>query len=105
MATRTRRRPVVLPPSSRGTRSWVQVPLGRRATALLGNSFRMVVLYGLRSWWRDIRIVSVAIGSLSLVLLLGGFLSLAGLGGAHPPAAEARGGGGARPHLAPGAAH
>jgi cell division protein FtsX len=89
MATRTRRRPVVLPPSSRGTRSWVQVPLGRRATALLGNSFRMVVLYGLRSWWRDIRIVSVAIGSLSLVLLLGGFLSLAGLGVAHAVAAEA----------------
>jgi cell division transport system permease protein len=65
------------------------VPLWRRATALLGNSFRMVVLYGLRSWWRDLRMVSVAIGSLALVLLLGGLLSLAGLGVARAVAAEA----------------
>jgi cell division transport system permease protein len=70
-------------------RSWVRVPIWRRATALVGNSFRMVVLYGLRSWWRDLRIVSVAVGSLALVLLLAGFLALAGLGVARAIATEA----------------
>jgi cell division transport system permease protein len=49
----------------------------------------MVVLYGFRSWWRDLRMGSVAIGSLALVLLLGGSLALAGLGVAHAIAAEA----------------
>ncbi len=90
MGTQARRRPAtILRPSSARSRSWVRVPIWRRATALLGNSFRMVVLYGLRSWWRDLRMVSVAIGSLALVLLLAGFLSLAGLGVAHAVAAEA----------------
>ncbi len=91
MATQARRRasPRVLQPSPPRSRSWVQVPLWRRGTAAVGNSFRMVVLYGLRSWWRDLRMGSVAIGSLALVLLLAGFLALTGIGVAHAVAAEA----------------
>jgi cell division transport system permease protein len=89
MGTQARKLLAVLPPSTSRSRSWVRVPVWRRATALLGNSFRMVVLYGLRSWWRDLRTVSVAIGSLALVLLLTGFLALAGLGVARAIAAEA----------------
>ena len=61
----------------------------------------MVVLYGLRSWWRDLRMVSVAIGSLALVLLLSGFLALAGLGVAHAVAAEAAQVSALRIYLAP----
>jgi cell division protein FtsX len=76
-------------PAPSRSRSWIQLPLWRRATALLGNGFRMVVLYGLRSWWRDLRMGSVAIGSLALVLLLGGILTLAGLGVARAVATEA----------------
>ncbi len=90
MATQARkRRATVLLPSATRTRAWVRVPLWRRATALVGNTFRMVVLYGLRSWWRDLGMVSVAVGSLALVLLLAGFLTLAGFGVAHAVAAEA----------------
>jgi cell division transport system permease protein len=89
MGTQARKRPEVLPQSPARSRSWTRVPLWRRATALVGNSFRLVVLYGLRSWWRDLRMVSVAVGSLALVLLLAGSLALAGLGVAHAVAAEA----------------
>ena len=89
MGAQTRNRPVVLARNPSRGRSWVHVPLWRRATALLGNSFRVVVLYGLRSWWRDLRMVSVAVGSLTLVLLLTGFLALAGIGAVRAVAAEA----------------
>src|SRR6202165_708432 len=89
MGTQARKRPAVLPRSPGRRRSWVRIPLWRRATALVGNTFRMVVLYGLRSWWRDLRMVSVAVGSLALVLLLAGFLALAGLGVARAVTPEA----------------
>ncbi len=69
--------------------SWIRVPLWRRVLALVANWFRMVVLYGLRSWVRDLRMVALAIGSLTLVLILCGFLALGGLGLAHATAAEA----------------
>lgn len=65
------------------------MPLWRRPFALVANCFRMVVLYGLRSWWRDLRMVTVAIGSLALVLMLGGFLVLVGVALAHATASEA----------------
>src|SRR3984893_17806108 len=90
MGTQARKRIAgVVPPSAPRSRSWTRVPLWRRATALFGNSFRMVVLYGLRSWWRDLRMGSVVVGSLALVLLLAGILALAGLRIAHAVAAEA----------------
>jgi len=90
MATQARKRTArVVQQAPSPDRSWVRLPLWRRATALFGNSFRMVVLYGLRSWWRDLRMVLVAVGSLALVLLLGGFLALAGIGVARAVAAEA----------------
>ena len=102
MGTQARKRTAtVLRQGSARSRSWVRVPFWRRVTALFGNSFRMVVLYGLRSWWRDLRMVSVAIGSLALVLLLSGFLALAGLGVAHAVAAEAAQVSALRIYLAP----
>jgi len=61
-------------------RSWAEVHTWRRALALVTNALRLVLLNGLRSWWRDLRMVMVAIGSLSLMLVLCGLLALAGLG-------------------------
>jgi cell division transport system permease protein len=60
--------------------SWVAVPRWRRALALVANAYRLVLLNGLRSWWRDLRMVVVAIGSLSMMLVLCGLLALGGLG-------------------------
>jgi len=72
--------------------------------ALVANWFRMVVLYGLRSWWRDLRMVALAIGSLTLVLILCGFLAMGALGLAHATAAEAGQASLLRVYLAPDAA-
>jgi len=81
--------------------SWVAVPLWRRALALAANSFRLVLLNGLRSWWRDLRIVVVAVGSLSMLLILCGLLALAGLGVARATFAEAGQVAALRVYLAP----
>lgn len=58
-------------------------PWWRRAIAWVGNSFRLVVLSGLRSWRRDIRATTPAMGSIVLLLLLAGILSLGGVAVAH----------------------
>ena len=84
-------------------RSWTRVPPWRRPGALVANWFRMVVLYGLRSWWRDLRMVTVAIGSLALVLMLAGFLTVGGIALAHATAAEAEQASILRVYLSPGA--
>ncbi len=81
--------------------SWTSVPWWRRGLALIANWFRMVVLYGLRSWWRDLRMVTLAIGSLSLVLMLCGFLALTGVGLAHATGSEAGQASMLRVYLAP----
>jgi cell division transport system permease protein len=70
-------------------RSWASVPGWRRALALVANAFRLVLLNGLRSWFRDLRIVVVAIGSLSMMLVLCGLLALAGLGIVRATASQA----------------
>ena len=82
-------------------RRWVQVPGWRRLLAVLGNGYRMVLVYGLRSWWRDLRMIVVAIGSLSLMLLLCGLIALVGLGVARATAAEATQVSAVRVYLAP----
>jgi cell division protein FtsX len=82
-------------------RSWAEVPTWRRALALVTNAFRLVLLNGLRSWWRDLRMVMVAIGSLSLMLVLCGLLALAGLALARATALEAGQVAALRVYLAP----
>ena len=80
------RRPLwrrVLPMQSRphknGKASRARLPLWRRLIALLDNSFRLVVLNGLRSWARDIRLTAPALGSMAMTLLLCGMLALVGI--------------------------
>jgi cell division transport system permease protein len=51
----------------------------RRLIALGDNSFRLVVLNGLRSWARDIRLTAPALGSIAMTLLLCGMLALVGI--------------------------
>jgi cell division transport system permease protein len=54
-------------------------PWWRRVIALSGNSFRLVVLAGLRSWRRDLSSAAPAIGSIALLLLLAGVLAMLGV--------------------------
>jgi ABC-type ATPase involved in cell division/cell division protein FtsX len=56
-----------------------QLPLWRRLAALTANTYRLVVLSGLRSWSRDVRLTAPAIGSMALLLLLCGTLAMVGL--------------------------
>jgi ABC-type ATPase involved in cell division/cell division protein FtsX len=56
-----------------------QLPLWRRMVALTANSYRLVVLSGLRSWSRDLRLTTPAIGTMALLLLLCGTLAMVGL--------------------------
>lgn len=55
------------------------LPLWRRLIALCGNSFRLVVLNGLRSWNRDIGLIAPALGSMAMTLVLCGMLALVGI--------------------------
>ena len=57
----------------------VAVPRWKRYSALLANSFRLVVLGGLRSWRRDLRFNAPAMQTLAMVLLLCGLLALVGI--------------------------
>jgi ABC-type ATPase involved in cell division/cell division protein FtsX len=56
-----------------------QLPLWRRLIALAANSNRLVVLSGLRSWSRDVRLTAPALGSMALLLVLCGTLAMVGL--------------------------
>ena len=47
--------------------------------ALTANSYRLVVLNGLRSWTRDIRLTTPVVGTIALLLLLCGMLALVGI--------------------------
>ena len=55
------------------------LPLWRRLAALTANSYRLVLLSGLRSWSRDLRLTSPALGSMALLLLFCGTLAMVGL--------------------------
>jgi ABC-type ATPase involved in cell division/cell division protein FtsX len=65
------------------------LPLWRRFIALLGNSFRLVVLGGLRSWRRDLRLTAPGLGSMAMLLVLIGVLAMVGLAVANVAAYEA----------------
>ncbi|HXC77477.1 MAG TPA: permease-like cell division protein FtsX [Candidatus Acidoferrum sp.] len=56
-----------------------RLPLWRRLIALADNSFRMVVLNGLSSWARDLRLTAPALGSIAMTLVLCGMLALVGI--------------------------
>ncbi|HET7465363.1 MAG TPA: permease-like cell division protein FtsX [Candidatus Dormibacteraeota bacterium] len=62
-----------------GTSSPRPAPRWRRIAALTANSFRLVVLGGLRSWRRDLRFNAPAMQTLAMVLLLAGLLALVGI--------------------------
>ena len=66
-------------------------PFWRRWLALAGNSWRLVVLSGVRSWRRDLAATTPAIGSMTLLLLLAGVFSLVGVALAHAAADQAAG--------------
>jgi ABC-type ATPase involved in cell division/cell division protein FtsX len=66
-----------------------QLPIWRRFTALVANSFRLVVFGGLRSWRRDLRLNAPALGSMALLLVLAGVLAMVGVAVANVAAYEA----------------
>ncbi len=78
-----------------------RLPIWRRATALIANSFRLVVLGGLRSWRRDLRLTAPALGSMALVLVLAGMLAMVGIAVANVAAYEASQASIVRVYLAP----
>ena len=55
------------------------LPLWRRTAALVANSYRLVVLSGLRSWSRDVRLTAPALGTMALLLVLCGTLAMVGI--------------------------
>ena len=55
------------------------LPLWRRLAALVANSYRLVVLSGLRSWSRDVRLTAPVLGSMTMLLLLCGTLAMVGI--------------------------
>jgi len=65
-----------------------ELPLWRRSAALLANSFRLVVLGGLRSWRRDLRLTAPALGSMALLLVLAGMIAMVSLAIANVAAYE-----------------
>jgi ABC-type ATPase involved in cell division/cell division protein FtsX len=71
--------PAASRPHKNGHAEAARLPLWRRLAALCGNSFRLVVLSGLSSWARDIRLTAPALGSMALTLVLCGMLALVGI--------------------------
>jgi len=76
-------------PPARRRKARTALPLWRRFVALLGNSFRLVVLGGLRSWRRDLRLTAPGLGSMAMLLVLIGVLAMVGLAVANVAAYEA----------------
>ncbi len=56
-----------------------RLPLWRRSAAFAANAYRLVLLNGLRSWSRDIRLAAPVVGTVSLLLVLCGTLALVGI--------------------------
>jgi cell division transport system permease protein len=63
--------------------------LWRRLVAFTANGHRLVVLSGLRSWSRDVRLTAPALGSMALLLVLCGTLALVGIAIQHVAAQQA----------------
>jgi ABC-type ATPase involved in cell division/cell division protein FtsX len=71
----------VIPTRERHRRSPMvpRPPLWRRGLAFAANAFRLTVLSGLRSWERDLRGTTPVIGTIALLLVLCGILSMVGI--------------------------
>ena len=54
-------------------------PAWRRAVALVANSYRLVLLGGLRSWRRDLRFNAPAMQTMALLLVMCGLLGMVGI--------------------------
>ncbi len=76
-------------PQTRRRKVRTNLPIWRRLVALLANSFRLVVLGGLRSWRRDLRLTAPGLGSMAMLLVLIGVLAMVGLAVANVAAYEA----------------
>lgn len=81
--------PVQSRPHKNGKASRARLPLWRRLVALSDNTFRLVVLNGIRSWARDIRLTAPALGSMAMTLLLCGMLAMVGISIANVAGTEA----------------
>ena len=56
-----------------------QLALWRRIAAFTANAYRLVLLSGLRSWSRDVRLTTPVIGTIALLLMLCGTIALVGV--------------------------
>ena len=81
----------IVPPRERPHRApqAKRLPLWRRAAAFSANSYRLVVLSGLRSWSRDARQTTPVLGTITLLLMLCGTLALVGVAVQHAVADQA----------------
>jgi cell division transport system permease protein len=74
---------IVVPPARvrnlRGQLPPQQLPLWRRSAAFSANAWRLVVLNGLRSWSRDVRLSAPVMGTIALLLVLCGTLAMVGI--------------------------
>ncbi|MGA7913382.1 MAG: permease-like cell division protein FtsX [Candidatus Dormiibacterota bacterium] len=55
------------------------LPVWRRLVAFSANSYRIVVLGGLRSWSRDVKLTTPVLGTIALLLMLCGTLAVLGI--------------------------
>ena len=56
-----------------------ELPWWRRSLAFWANSYRLVLIGGLRSWSRDVRITAPVLGTIALLMVLCGTLALVGI--------------------------
>lgn len=77
------------------------LPLWRRLLASSANSYRLVLLGGLRSWSRDLRLTAPALGSMALLLVLCGTLAMVGIAIEHVAAQQTAQASLVRVYLAP----
>lgn len=72
---------LIVPPRARPKRAAppARLPLWRRSVAWAANAGRLVVLNGLRSWSRDVRLVAPVLGTIAVLLMLCGTLALVGV--------------------------
>lgn len=72
---------LLIPTRERGRRpaAELRLPLWRRAVAWGANGYRLVVLNGMRSWSRDIRMNTPVMGTIALLLVLSGTLAMVGV--------------------------
>jgi ABC-type ATPase involved in cell division/cell division protein FtsX len=73
---------LVIPPRIRSHKAEVkpaQLPWWRRSLAFWANSYRLVLLGGLRSWSRDVKVTAPVLGTIALLLVLCGTLALVGI--------------------------